>query len=349
MAEDSGTAATGGNRTTVKLALRYDMRAPGIGVGSPDQYAAALEHVAWADELGFETVYLAEHHGADDGYCAAPMILGSAMLGRTRWMTVHLSALVAVLHHPLRLAEDLAALDLVGGGRVEVTLGLGYRDSEYRMFGIERRRRVQTLEEIVEVLRQAWTGEEFDFRGEPVKVRPRPARPAGAPLYIGGSAEASAIRAARIGDGYRPAGSEKDRLYEIYAAERERLGEPVPPRAPVLGPLFLFVSDDPARDWEIVAPHVLYTTNANANWARERGVGTTAYRSAAGLAELQTDPNIRVVTPQECVELCRTLGPDAELVFQPLMGGLPLDAGWRSLRLFETAVLPELVQLGYRP
>ncbi|WP_280418363.1 LLM class flavin-dependent oxidoreductase [Nocardia carnea] len=333
----------------MKLALRYDMRSPDIGVGSPEQYTAALEHAAWADDLGFETVYLAEHHGADDGYCAAPMILGSAILGRTRRLRVHLSALVAVLHHPLRLAEDLAGLDLVGGGRLEVTLGLGYRDGEYRMFGVDRRRRVQILEETVEVLRRAWTGAEFDFRGERVQVRPRPARPGGPELYIGGSAEASALRAARIGDGYRPAGAEKDRLYDIYATERRRLGKPVPPRGPVSGPLFLFVSDDPARDWEIVAPHVLYTTNANANWARERGVGTTAYRPAAGLADLQTDPNIRVVTPDECVALCEKLGPDAELVFQPLMGGLPLDAGWRSLRLFETEVLPRLVTLGYRP
>ena len=332
----------------VKLSLRYDMRAPEIGVDSPDQYAAALDHAAWADEVGFETVYLAEHHGADDGYCAAPMILGSAILGRTRRLTVHLSALVAVLHHPLRLAEDLATLDLIGGGRVEVTAGIGYRDFEYRMFGVERRHRARILEETVQILRQAWTGAEFDFRGERVRVRPRPARPQGPPLFIGGSADASAVRAARIGDGYRPAGSDKDRLYEIYAAERRRLGEPVPPQAPTLGPLFLFVSDNPARDWEIVAPHVLYTTNSNAAWARERGVGTTAYQAATGLADLQQDPNIRVVTPDECLALCEKLGPDAELVFQPLMGGLPLEAGWRSLRLFESDVLPELVARGYR-
>ncbi|MCF8588935.1 LLM class flavin-dependent oxidoreductase [Gordonia sp. HY285] len=332
----------------MKLALRYDMRTPDIGVGSPEQYAAVLDHAAWADEVGFETVYLAEHHGADDGYCASPMILGSAILGRTRRLGVHLSALVAVLHHPLRLAEDLAALDLIGGGRVEVTAGIGYRDFEYRMFDVDRRRRARILEETIEVLRQSWTGEEFEFRGERVQVRPRPARPEGPPLYVGGSADASALRAARIGDGYRPAGAEKDRLYEVYAAELRKLGRPVPPQAPALGPLFLFVSDDPARDWDVVAPHVLYTTNSNAAWARERGVGTTAYRAADGVADLKRDPNIRVVTPEECLALCDELGDDSELVFQPLMGGLPLEAGWRSLRLFETEVLPELVVRGYR-
>ncbi|NKY54826.1 LLM class flavin-dependent oxidoreductase [Nocardia flavorosea] len=93
-------------------------------------------------------------------------------------------------------------------------LGPGYRDGVYRMFGAARRRRVQRLEETVEVLRQAWTGEEFEFRGERVLVRPRPARLGGPELYFGGSAGASALRAARIGDGYRPAGAERDRLYD---------------------------------------------------------------------------------------------------------------------------------------
>ncbi|KAA9150225.1 LLM class flavin-dependent oxidoreductase [Amycolatopsis acidicola] len=324
------------------------MRAPGVGVGSAEQYPAVLDHVEWADSLGFETVYLAEHHGADDGYCASPMILGSAILGRTRRIGVHFSALIAVLHQPLRLAEDLAALDLIGSGRVELTLGLGYRDHEYRMFGVDRRKRVRLLEEIIGVLQRAWTGEPFDFRGERVRIRPRPARAGGPPLYIGGSGEASALRAARLGDGYRPAGSEKDKLYAVYEAEREKLGKPVPPRGPVTGPLFLYVSEDPERDWPVVAPHVLYTTNANAAWAKERGVGTTAYRAASGVEDLKGDPNIRVVTPDECVALCRELGPDAELVFQPLLGGLGLEDGWRSLRLFETAVLPKLVELGYR-
>jgi len=65
------------------------------------------------DRLGFETVYLAEHHGADDGYCPAPIIQASAILARTSAMRVHFSALIAVLHDPLRLAEDLAVLDLI--------------------------------------------------------------------------------------------------------------------------------------------------------------------------------------------------------------------------------------------
>ena len=128
----------------MRYALRYDMRAPDFGAPAAALYAASIEQVAWADHLGFGTVYLAEHHGADDGYCPAPMFQASAMLAVSERIRVHFSALLAVLHDPIRLAEDLAVLDLLGRGRVDVTLGLGYRPHEYRMFGVDQKRRVKS-------------------------------------------------------------------------------------------------------------------------------------------------------------------------------------------------------------
>jgi alkanesulfonate monooxygenase SsuD/methylene tetrahydromethanopterin reductase-like flavin-dependent oxidoreductase (luciferase family) len=329
----------------MRLSLRYDMRAPEIGAAPPVLYEASLDQCAWADRLGFETVYLAEHHGADDGYCASPMIQAAGILGRTRRIGVHFSALIAVLHHPLRLAEDLATLDLISGGRIELTLGLGYRPHEYAMFDVEKRRRVPILEEIIDVLGKAWTGEPFEFRGQTVLVRPTPGRTPR--INIGGSTEASAIRAARLGDGYAPAG--RGDLYGIYAAERERLGLPVPPRPLPRGPLFVFVAEDPEKAWAQVGPHVLYTTNSNAEWAKERGVGATPYPPAESVEDLKSSPQFAVVTPERCVELAEELGPDSEFVLQPLMGGMDPELSWSSLELFEKAVLPRLEELGLRP
>ncbi|MDV2478392.1 LLM class flavin-dependent oxidoreductase [Rhodococcus zopfii] len=331
----------------MRFSLRYDMRAPSIGAPPPELYLAAVEQAGWADAMGFDTLYLAEHHGAEDGYCASPMILGAAMLGRTRRIHVHFSALVAVLHHPLRLAEDLATLDLVGGGgRVEMTMGIGYRPDEFEMFDVPMKRRVRILEEIVDTLDKAWTGEPFEFRGKTVRVRPTPVGPDRPPIYIGGSADASALRAARLGDNYMPAGSEKERLYALYDAERERLGLPIPPRPAPAGPLFLHVTDDPDRDWPILAPHLMYTTNMNAQWAKERGIGTTGYTFVENLDELKRQPQFVVVTPEQCVGLALERGDDSELMFQPLMGGLAPEIGWRSLELFAAKVLPELERSG---
>jgi alkanesulfonate monooxygenase SsuD/methylene tetrahydromethanopterin reductase-like flavin-dependent oxidoreductase (luciferase family) len=329
----------------VRLALRYDMRAPAIGAPAPALYAAAIEQCAWGDRLGFETVYLAEHHGADDGYCPSPIVLASAIASRTQHIVVHFSALIAVLHHPIRLAEDIAILDVISGGRTALTLGIGYRLHEYPLFGVEKRRRVPILEETIHVLQQAWTGEPFDFRGMTVVVRPTPVQQPHPPLYIAGSTEASALRAARLGDGYQPVTQSH---YDIYAAERRRLGRPVPPPPPRRGPLFVHVTHDPEKAWSVVGPHVLYTTNSNAEWAKERGVGATPYPPAASVDDLKPSPNFAVVTPDECVALAISLGDEVEFGLQPLMGGLDPDVAWASLELFESAVLPRLVGAGLR-
>jgi alkanesulfonate monooxygenase SsuD/methylene tetrahydromethanopterin reductase-like flavin-dependent oxidoreductase (luciferase family) len=330
----------------MRFALRYDMRAPAFGAPAEELYPASIDQVAWADRLGFATVYLAEHHGTEDGYCPAPMIQASAMSAVSSQIRIHLSALVAVLHDPIRLAEDIAVLDLISGGRVDVTLGLGYRPHEYRMFGIEQKRRVQVLEDTIRLLELAWTGEPFEHRGEQVVVRPRPHQRPRPPLYIGGSAEASAYRAARLGDGYVPA---MPGLWEIYAAECARLGRPAGPVPPAKAALFLHVARDADQAWDVVAPHLLYAARATAEWAKERGAGGTPYQGVTTVDDLQAHPRFQVLTPDECVDYVVGLPEDAEVVFQPLFGGLPIELGWSSLRLFETEVLPRLMACGRGP
>jgi len=336
----------------MKLGVRYDLRSPSFGAAFADLYPAAIEQCAWADRLGFETVSLAEHHGADDGYCASPMVVASGIAARTTRLRINLSALVGVLHHPLRLAEDLATLDLISEGRIAMTLGMGYRPHEYEMFGIEKSRRGPLLEEIVSVLDQAWTGEPFEFHGTTVMVRPTPVQKPRPPIYIGGSTEASAIRAARFGDNYFPA---LPHLTEIYEAERQRLGLEVPPRPDrgPAGPFFIYVTEDPERDWELVGPHVLYATNMTAEWAKERVVngqivGATPYPEMQDIDALKASERFFVGTPEDCVRLARSLGQNATLNLHPLMGGLHPDIAWHSLELFEGKVLPALVELGYR-
>ena len=97
-----------------------------------------------------------------------------AVAAATKRINITIAALVGGLHHPIRLAEDLAVLDHLSDGRLMVVLGIGYRTIEFEVFGAARARRGPLLEELVAVLRQAWTGEPFDFRGTTVVVRPKP-------------------------------------------------------------------------------------------------------------------------------------------------------------------------------
>jgi alkanesulfonate monooxygenase SsuD/methylene tetrahydromethanopterin reductase-like flavin-dependent oxidoreductase (luciferase family) len=110
------------------------------------------------------------------------------------------------LHHPLRLAEDAATLDVVSGGRFELGVGLGVDASELSGFGLDSAERTSRFEEAVELLRLAWRGEPFAFDGRhfrfaTLEVSPRPLQEGGPPLWVGASAEAAQRRAARLGAG----------------------------------------------------------------------------------------------------------------------------------------------------
>jgi alkanesulfonate monooxygenase SsuD/methylene tetrahydromethanopterin reductase-like flavin-dependent oxidoreductase (luciferase family) len=307
-------------------------------------WRAVVEQCAWADRIGAETILLGEHHGDIEGYNPSPMLLAAAILGGTKRVGIHLSALVAPLHDPVHLAEDLAVLSLLGGGRVEVTLGVGYRPHEYAMFGVASADRRRLLDETVDVLAAAWRGDAFDYGGRPVLVRPLPDEAAPPRVHLGGSTERAARMAAQAGLGFRPGVPE---LWQVYADELVRLGRAVPDRPPVSGPAFLFVSDDPDRDLALLAPNLLDTTNTYAEWALERGTGSTKYQPLSDPAEL-AGRGFCVVTPAGCVELAERLGPEGELRFHPLMGGIDPELAWASLCRFEDGVLPELEARGLR-
>lgn len=327
----------------MQLNLRYDMNRPDFGASHPAMYRAAIEQARWADGLGFTQVFLAEHHGAEGGYCPSPMVLAGAILGATERIVAHLSACVVTLHDPLRLAEDLAVLDNLSDGRIWVTAGMGYRPHEFEMFDRDITKRLGIMNETMAALKQAWTGEPFEFRGRTVRVTPAPATPGGPKIYMGGSTDKSAVRAAKAGYQYFPG---HPGLFDLYKAEREAAG--FPPPEPLLNPAasFLYVSDDPDRDWPIVAPHVAYATNTYAEWAKERGVGDTRYTSAETVEALKAMPNVKVLTPDACVDYFLELGRDTSVTFHALLGGLDPAVSWRSLRLFERAVLPRLVDAG---
>jgi len=327
-----------------ELAIRYDLRSPSFATPHSILYPTAVEQVVWADRLGFSTVYLAEHHGADDGYLPAPFIVAGAMASRTAAIRFHFSAIIATLHNPVQLAEELSVLDNLSGGRVEATFGIGYRPHEFALFNVDRKRRIAMLEETIDICRRAWNGESVTYNGVTLdEIKPRPVQPGGPPIFIGGSAEPSAHRAAAIGDGYRPALPE---LYEVYVNDILARGLPAP--APLLNqsPLFMYVTEDPERDWELIAPNVLYATNATARWAKERSVGDTPYKEADSIDDLKTNPSFQVFTPDDCVRFAQGLGEDAELLIHPLFGGLDPELSWRSLELFESKVMPGLRAAG---
>ena len=116
--------------------LRFDIRAPLEGAPIEDLYSAAIDMVAWADGRGAVVAVLSEHHGTADRHLPSPLMLAAAMAARTKDLAIMLAALVLPFYEPVRLAEDIAVLDIISRGRVSYVLGLGHRLQEYEHFGI---------------------------------------------------------------------------------------------------------------------------------------------------------------------------------------------------------------------
>ncbi len=320
------------------MTLRFDLRRPSFGTADHAAlYRACLDMSAWADDHGFLSVVVSEHHGVDDGYLPSPLVLAGAILARTSRVMVNVSALLVTLHDPLRLAEDIAVLDILSGGRIGIIAGLGYRPEEFEMFGVDRRRRGAITEDHLRTMLQAWTGEPFEYRGAMVQVTPRPVTQPHPLVLVGGSTEIAARRAARLHLPFMPAigDIELKRLYEeACEAEGYTGGFTILPS----GPGFVHVTEDPERVWAAIAPHALHEAQTYAGWQTGNQRSQVEVH-AETVEELKASGVYAVVTPDECVALAKEHGT---LVFHPLMGGMDPDLGWESLRLFAAQVAPRL-------
>jgi alkanesulfonate monooxygenase SsuD/methylene tetrahydromethanopterin reductase-like flavin-dependent oxidoreductase (luciferase family) len=323
----------------MQFSLRYDIRAPAFGVPQADLFEACLDQCEWADQLGFDSVGILEHHGSDDGYNPSPFVLASAIAARTKRIRIRLTALILPLHDPVRVAEDAAVVDQISRGRLELVIGAGYMAREFAMFGKELKDRVQLQTEGIEVLKRAWSGEPFEYRGSTITVTPKPYRRPRPPLILGGSSAGAARRAARIADGFE---ATVPRFEDIYREECARLGVPaVAARPPSPRALFLHIAEDPDEAWEKIAPHALHETNSYSSWVADSGT-PNPYRYFPDPVSLRASGTYRVLTPREFVEEARKVGPTGVLRFHPLMGGIDPSLAWSSLMLFEQRVLPEL-------
>jgi alkanesulfonate monooxygenase SsuD/methylene tetrahydromethanopterin reductase-like flavin-dependent oxidoreductase (luciferase family) len=319
--------------------LRFDMRQPHFATASQaDLYQAAIDICAWGDEHGIGSVHLSEHHGAEDGYCPSPLVLAAAIASRTKNLRIFISALIAPLHDPLQLAEDLTVLDNISRGRVIPILSGGYRQEEFCAVGKDLGVRKKYMDEIGAFLKQAWTGETFEFEGRTITVTPKPFSQPRPMLLMGGSSAPAARRAAREADFFIPSGPE---IFEHYREELKRLGKPDPGPMPAAPSTVTFVAKDPDAYWEQIAPHVMHETNTYASWAKQSGV-FTPYSHYDDDTALRASGAYKVYRPRELIDAARGMVSAQPIMLHPLCGGIHPDLAWQSLRLFMTEVMPTL-------
>jgi alkanesulfonate monooxygenase SsuD/methylene tetrahydromethanopterin reductase-like flavin-dependent oxidoreductase (luciferase family) len=324
------------------FALRFDLRNPAFaGVSMTDRYQAALEMSEWADALGFVAITLSEHHGVDDGYLPSPLTMAAAIAARTKRARISLAAVVGPFYDPLRLAEDVAVVDRISGGRLDLAIANGYVAGEFAMFGRHLSDRPAVAEELVTTLRAAWTGEPFTFRGRTVQVTPTPHQPGGPSLSLGGSSRPAARRAARLGCGFSPSSAP---VWDFYRDEVVALGRPDPGPHPGGDTSFFHLATDVDKGWDAVAPYALHEATSYGKWMDDAGVGSIGGWDAppADTDALRATGQYRVLTPDDLVAELKAGGSFSFALFHPMMGGIPPELGWSSLRLFEEEVLPRV-------
>jgi alkanesulfonate monooxygenase SsuD/methylene tetrahydromethanopterin reductase-like flavin-dependent oxidoreductase (luciferase family) len=308
--------------------MRFAMRTAATSADErADLYRTAIEMCEWADSRGGMCV-LSQHHASADGYLPSPLPMAAAIAARTTAMPILVAALLAPLYEPVKLAEDIAIVDLISRGRVSYVVGIGYRDEEFALFGVDRRTRARVVEERLLAMRQLWNGEEATIDGRRVRITPLPYVPGGPSVAYGGGTEAAARRAARLG---MPFVSEKNdpELEAAYNDEAAKTGStPLGCAMPQVGqPSTVFVADDPDKAWDEIGSYLMRDALSYSDWnAHKEGIASVS--RAATVNELKAERGwYQIVTPAQAAEL----GKSTLLGLQPLIGGLPPDIAWRYL------------------
>jgi alkanesulfonate monooxygenase SsuD/methylene tetrahydromethanopterin reductase-like flavin-dependent oxidoreductase (luciferase family) len=171
----------------VRFGTFYFFQAP-PGQRHRDIIHDELTQIEWAEELGFDEVWLTEHHFIDYGLAVDPATLAAAAASRTRRVRIGLAAAILPFHHPLRLAEQLALVDILSDGRLDVGVGRGNRPPEFRGYHVPQEESRERFDETVDVMIRAWTEDRFSHAGRfytvpEASVVPKPVQRPHPPIY----------------------------------------------------------------------------------------------------------------------------------------------------------------------
>jgi alkanesulfonate monooxygenase SsuD/methylene tetrahydromethanopterin reductase-like flavin-dependent oxidoreductase (luciferase family) len=243
-------------------------------------------------------------------------------------------------YDPVRLAEEIAVLDIISKGRAGYVFGLGYRPEEYQHFGLDLRARGRIADEKLGLLRRLLAGEVVQHEGRRIKVTPSPFSPHGPLMLWGGGRLAAARRAGRYGLGYLAQGDvpgSQEAYEEACRAHGHEPGMTLLPNRDT--PSVCFVAPDVDLAWREIGEHLLHDARTYAEWnpGDQTTVGIADVSDVDGLRA--TSRTHRIFTADEAIAYVRGGGM---LTLAPLCGGIPPDIAWKYLRYVDDAVMPTL-------
>jgi alkanesulfonate monooxygenase SsuD/methylene tetrahydromethanopterin reductase-like flavin-dependent oxidoreductase (luciferase family) len=329
----------------VKIGYMLDFRnPPGSKLDFGTFYAEMFRQIEVAEQAGFDSIWVTEHHFTDDGYLSAIMPTLAAIAARTKRVSIGTYVLLAPFYHPLRLAEDTAAIDVISNGRLRLGIGMGYRAEEFDGFQVARKYRLGRTLETMEILKRAWTGERFSFDGKhfqfrDVRVLPRPLSRPHPELLWGGMTPKAIQRGAELGLSF--ACNLGHREVQIYRDALRQLGKD-PAAYNIVNSRLVYVADSAEQAWADIEPAAMYQAALYGKWLSE----------AAGPDQDWIRPDAERIrrgavigSPDEVRQrLAETIQSNdmTELILAMQLPGLAPARALRSLERFAAEVLPAL-------
>ena len=334
-------------KAPLRFGLFYDFRNPAAWRRPyTDIYREIFEQIVWADEHGFDNVWLSEHHLVEDGYAPSSLAIAAAIAAQTKTIRIGSAIIILPLHNPIRVAEDAATVDVISNGRFELGVAPGYKVEEYASFGIPKSERGGRTNEGLEIIRRLLDGETLTYKGKyyavnQAKIAPQSAQQPRLPIWAGGFTPASTRRAAKHADGFLAVGGPSKELFESYVTALEDLGKPTRDLRLGGGYFWLIPAADPEKSWREAAPHVLYQLNLYAEWFAKSGMPLLPHiRDVTHLRELGI---LNIVDVETCIAMIRGLTAVAPLTHYysfTLPPGLPASWIQPHLELFAARVIP---------
>ena len=214
----------------------FAVQTPDFSIPPAQRIAETLEYCIASEQAGgFDTVWFPETHFSNYSYCPNPILLATAVAQHTQRIRLGLSVASLPLWHPVRLAEDLAMLDILSDGRLDVGVGKGYHHVGFRGLGVDIEERTQHFEEAIDVLVAAWTTDELSLPGptwknqQAVNVLPKPLQQPHPPIWMAVTSDENVRRVAKtnfhvLGSGVSTSRELGISYHELYLQERKKAG-----------------------------------------------------------------------------------------------------------------------------
>jgi probable F420-dependent oxidoreductase len=326
----------------------------GKGERADQVFRDTLEEVMLAETLGFDSVFLSEHHFVENGFFPSPLIALSYLAAKSTRIKIGPGVLLLPLYDPIHVAEDCAVLDIISGGRLILGVGQGYRPEEFQAFGRELRDRPTLLREGVTLIRRLWTDPVVSFHGkyfhaENLPLRPQPVQQPAPPIWVAAKKRRAVELAAEVGDGWfadpiTPLPIiRNNRAYWEQAVRR--VGDD-PARKSFAYYREFFVAADDATAWRIGREPMMDGYRNYLRWGHlVDDDGKPILPERADVLEDLVKRRFTLGGPEHCladVEMLRETLGITHLILKTKFPGLSHEAVMKSIRLFGESVKPKI-------